>query len=77
MKSKATRLSVLLAVLLGLAATILPVDPANAQWVFVARKALGRIEQMREGGQNNSQPAYDFATVILDAPADKFYAPAL
>ena len=43
MKSKATRLSVLLAALVGLAATVLPVAPAEAQWVFVARKALGRI----------------------------------
>jgi hypothetical protein len=74
---KATRLSVVLAVLVGLAATILPVDPANAQWIFVARKALGRIEQMREGGQQGGQPAYDFAAVILDAPADKVYATAL
>ena len=77
MKSKATRLPVLMAVLVGLAGTILPVEPANAQWVFVARKALGRIEQMREGGQSNNQPAYDFATVILDAPADKVFSTAL
>ena len=44
MKSKATRLSVLLAALVGLAATVLPVAPAEAQWVFIARKAIGRIQ---------------------------------
>jgi len=76
MKSKATRLSVLLAVLAGFAATVLPAGPADAQWVFVARKALGRIEQMREG-QSGGRPGYDFATVLLDAPANKVYATAL
>jgi hypothetical protein len=77
MKSKATRLSVLVAVLVGFAATLLPAGPADAQWVFVARKALGRIEQMREGQQSGGRPGYDFATVLLDAPADKVYATAL
>jgi hypothetical protein len=77
MNSKATRLSVLSAVVIGFAATLLPAGPADAQWVFVARKALGRIEQMREGQQSNGRPGYDFATVLLDAPADKVYATAL
>lgn len=60
-------------------ATILaavPFSPADAQWVFVARKALGRIHQMTEGPQNG-RPGYDFATVILDAPADKVFSTAL
>lgn len=77
MKSKATRLSVLLAVLVGFAVTLLPAGPADAQWVFVARKALGRIEQMRESHQSGGRSGYDFATVLLDAPADKVYATAL
>lgn len=78
MKSKATRLSVLLAVLVGLTATILPVAPAEAQWVFVARKALGRIQHMAEGQQQGGgRQGYDFATVLLDAPADKVFATAL
>jgi hypothetical protein len=78
MKPKATRLSVVLAVLVGLVATMLPVGPADAQWVFVARKALGRIQQMTEGGQPGSaRPGYDFATVILDAPADRVFAAVL
>jgi len=77
MKSKATRLSVVLSVLVGLAATMLPFAPADAQWVFVARKALGRIQHMREESQEAGRPGYDFATVILDAPADKVFATAL
>ena len=56
-------------------AAVAPFFPAEAQWVFLARKALGRIEQMREGGQQG-HPAYDFATVILDAPADRVFATA-
>lgn len=60
-----------------LLATLLPLAPAEAQWVFVARKALGRIEHMREGQQGSGQPVYDFATVLLDAPADRVFAVAL
>lgn len=59
------------------AATVLPLVPAEAQWVFVARKALGRIEHMREGSGSAGQPGYDFATVLLDAPADRVFATAL
>ena len=78
MNPKALRLSVVLAVLGGLLAAALPFGSANAQWVFVARKALGRIQQMTEGGQPGSgRPGYDFATVILDAPADKVFATVL
>lgn len=61
----------------ALAAPLVPLAPAHAQWVFVARKALGRIEHMREGQQGGGQPAYDFATVLLDAPADRVFATAL
>src|SRR5918993_2614275 len=77
MKSKATRLSFLLAALVGFTATVLPVAPAEAQWVFVARKALGRIQHMAEAQQQGGRPGYDFATVILDAPADKVFSTAL
>src|SRR5215813_9322776 len=62
MMSKATRLSLLLAMLVGFGAAALPPSPAEAQWVFVARKALGRIEHMRES-QQGGQGSYDFATV--------------
>lgn len=76
MMSKAVRLSLVLSVLAGLGATAIPFVPAQAQWVFVARKALGRIEHMRES-QQGGQGSYDFATVLLDAPADKVFATAL
>jgi hypothetical protein len=64
------------ALLAAMALPLMPAGPAEAQWVFVARKALGRIHQMTEG-QQNGRPGYDFATVMLDAPADKVFATAL
>lgn len=60
-----------------LASLALPFAPAEAQWVFVARKALGRIHQMTEGSQQNGRSGYDFATVLLDAHADKIFSTAL
>ena len=60
-----------------LTSLVLPFAPAEAQWVFVARKALGRIHQMTEGGQPNGRSGYDFATVLLDAHADKIFSTAL
>jgi hypothetical protein len=56
-------------------ALVLPVV-AEAQAVFIARKAVQRIHRMTEGG-SNGQPGYDFATVVLEAPADKVFAVAL
>ncbi|MFO1157531.1 MAG: hypothetical protein U1E60_01690 [Reyranellaceae bacterium] len=57
------RLSVLLTVLVGAALSVLPVGSAEAQWVFLAPHALGRIHHMAEGSQQGP-PGYDFATVI-------------
>lgn len=65
-----------MAVLGALFLSAMPFAAAEAQWVFVARKALGRIHQMTQP-QQNGRPGYDFATVILDAPADKVFATAL
>jgi hypothetical protein len=77
MITTALRLSVVMAAFASMLLTIVPLSPANAQWVFVARKALGRIQHMREENQPGGRPGYDFATVILDAPADKVFATAL
>jgi hypothetical protein len=71
-----TRFLTVLAVSIGILAGVMPLAPAEAQWVFVARKALGRIQQMVQPPQNG-RPGYDFATVLLDAPADKVFATAL
>ncbi|HEY6979425.1 hypothetical protein [Reyranella sp.] len=76
MKRRSARLSAALSLAAGALLTVLPLAPAEAQWVFVARKAAQRIHHMAEQGQNG-HPGYDFATVILEAPADKVFAVAL
>jgi hypothetical protein len=77
MKSRALRLSVLWSVVAVSALSLVPLGPAEAQWVFLARKALGRIEHMTQGRQPGDRPGYDFATVILEAPADRVFATAV
>ena len=57
----------------AIAMTVLPIASADAQWVFLARKAAQRIHHMSEGGVGG-QPGYDFASVVLEAPADKVFA---
>ena len=58
--------------------TAVPLDAVEAQapWVLIGRKASQRIQTMREGQQGNN-PGYDFAAVILEAPADRVFAVAL
>jgi hypothetical protein len=58
-----------------------PVRPAEAQWKLLARRAIGRVQQMEQSssgaGQGASQTGtYDVATVVLAADADKVYATA-
>ena len=57
------------------AALLLPVV-AEAQAVFIARKAVQRIHRMTEEG-TGGQPGFDFASVVLEAPADRVFAVAL
>ncbi|HTP46504.1 MAG TPA: hypothetical protein VMQ50_06260 [Casimicrobiaceae bacterium] len=45
---------------------------AEAQWVLLARRAVGRVEQMSQTQPDG--PSYDSAAVMLEAPADKVYA---
>lgn len=56
--------------------TFLPLS-AEAQWVFVARHVIGRVQQItqQQDGQTGVAPqrVTQVATVILDAPASKVY----
>ena len=45
---------------------------AEAQWVLVARKVVGRVEQMSQS-QGGNGASYDSAAVMLEAPADKVW----
>lgn len=66
------------AVLTGLAPLALSgIASAQVPWVMVARKAAQRIHHMEVEGQQANQPRTDFATVLLEAPADKVFATTL
>ena len=58
-----------------LSALLLP-SSARAQWVFVARKAVGKIQTLTQK-ENTGAPGYSVATVILEGKADKVWATAL
>lgn len=58
--------------LFGILLLALGAGAAQAQWVFVARKVIGRIEKMQQKPAPDT-PTYDVATVILEANADKVY----
>lgn len=55
---------------------LFPAVPAQAQWVLLARRAIGRVEKLAQGG-TDKQSGYDVATVILDANADKVFRTAV
>jgi hypothetical protein len=54
---------------------MLLVTSASAQWVMVAKKVSGRVQQMSHKPASGN--GYDVATVVLEAKADKVYATAL
>jgi hypothetical protein len=60
----------------GLAGSVLAnAVPAGAStpWAMVARRAIGRVEQMTQPPKDG-QPGFDVATVVLNADAAKVYA---
>jgi len=46
---------------------------AEAQWVLLARRAVGRVEQMSQQSPQANGANYDTAAVMLEAPPDKVY----
>jgi hypothetical protein len=57
--------------------TMLVATAAEAQWALVAKRAIGRVEQMSQQSQQAGGPSYDSAAVMLEAPADKVFAAVL
>lgn len=51
-------------------------ETAHAQLFFAARHVIGRINQVTQE-DSNGNPVSQFATVIIDAPAQKVYATAV
>ena len=50
---------------------------AEAQWVFVAKKALGVVNRFTSQGHEKQGQGFDVATVLLEANADKVYKTAV
>jgi len=50
---------------------------ADAQMVFLGKKAIGKVRQLTGEMKGSEQPGYDVATVLLEAPADKVYNTAV
>ena len=57
--------------------TMLVANAAEAQWALVAKRAIGRVEQMSQQSPQAGGPSYDSAAVMLEAPADKVFAAVL
>lgn len=58
------------AILLGLSGAV------AAQWVFLARQAIGRVEQMQQSSAQAAGGAgasYDVASVIIEVPSAKVF----
>jgi hypothetical protein len=53
-------------------ALVLWTDIAQAQWVLLARRAIGRVEQMSQTSQDG-KTTYDTATVMVEVPVDRVY----
>jgi len=72
-------IKVVRSVAIFLTVTLLLSGIASAQWVYVGRKALGKVRQFTSEMEmkNSQQPGYDVATVLLEARADKVYSTAV
>jgi hypothetical protein len=53
--------------------TVFASNVAQAQWALVAKRAIGRVEQMSQQSKDANGPSYDSAAVMLEAPADNVY----
>lgn len=55
---------------------LLATGTAAAQWVFLARQAIGRVEQMQQSSAQaagGAGAAYDVASVIIEVPPAKVF----
>jgi hypothetical protein len=50
---------------------------AEAQWALLARRAIGRVEQMSQQSPQPDGASYDSAAVVIEAPAEKVYVAVL
>jgi hypothetical protein len=62
---------------LALIAILCYTGVAQAQWVFLGRKALGAVNRLTSQSHDKQGQGYDVATVLLEANADKVYSTAV
>jgi hypothetical protein len=60
-----------------LAVSFFVADIAQAQMIFLGRKAVGTVRQLTSEPTGGQQPGYDAATVLLEARADRVYSTAV
>jgi hypothetical protein len=64
-------------VVVFLAVSLFLSGAASAQWVFLGRKALGKVRQLSSEVKDSQRPGYDVASVLLEAHAEKVYNTAV
>jgi len=62
---------------LALTALLFYTGVAQAQWVFLGKKAVGAINRLTSKAFEKQGQGYDVATVLLEANADKVYGTAV
>ena len=67
--------SIFRCLIIAVALAAIPASMADAQWLLLGRKVVGKVESM-VGSPDPAQPQaprYDIAVVTLDAPAERVY----
>ena len=74
--SQVTRLLLVTCTLTVTFLALIPCSEAATPWALIARRAIGRVEQLSQP-PTGEQPGFDVATVVLNADAAKVYATAV
>jgi hypothetical protein len=64
-----TRAALVMAAIVAMTAS----TPVDAQWVMLAKRAVGRVQSMSQTSQDGAT-VFDTAAVIVDVPLEKVYA---
>ena len=74
--SQVTRLLLVTCALTVMCPALIPCSEAATPWAMIARRAIGRVEQLSQAPKDE-QPGFDVAAVVLSADATKVYATAV
>jgi hypothetical protein len=73
--SHATRLLLIICLLLATNALLIPCGQAYTPWALLASRVIGHVKQLTQKPKQD-QPGFDVATVILNADATRVYTTA-